>query len=599
MARTPLPRAPPPPREEEEEKMEQHQGAKAEAEEEEDSDLPADHREHMRQRSRGLGFSTGDAIATTAPARGPFSSTPVGAGAHATGARAGPHPGVPAEPATDTPAAAWLASARREAAAGNVLAARHMFECAVAAAPPNDGRTWLAWARCEARVAEYTDVVRVLRRATDAVPNDPYLWHFWAQQAMRTRGGGVAGALKIARDILVRGAEHCPTSAALLSELAKLQVKASNYPEARRLYAEAVAVDPTDSHTYMDWANLERRSGRGRSARAIFTDGVKHVSRRDAAVLYTAFAQFEASDKHPDQARFLYGRAAEANPMDTYVWQTWGCFEEAEGNVERARQLFERGVVVTGGQIATVWQAWGMLEQRAGHPNVARHLFERGTRANPTDAATWVAWGRLEATAGNRVEARRLFEHAASQMDDRSAAGPLFLSWAQLEASTGNVDCACDLLRRAVDRASDTPSDTVRLLHTWAGLEWRAGRKNIAKSNFESALKLRPRDPKTAHAFARLKIEMGNYDGARVLLRAARRQAPSDPFVMSTLALLEWQHFPEDGGIERARNLFSNGARQNPNDATLIKAWATFESAQGDLELGKRLRDVANKWPRR
>jgi tetratricopeptide (TPR) repeat protein len=503
---------------------------------------------------------------------------------------------------SNTDASGWLESARREFRAGNAKAARHMARCAVSAAAAaggaDSGRTWLAWARLEARQARahgaYDDVANVLDEATTLLPGDPYLWHFWARRAQgatRTSGGGNA----VARGILRKGAALCQQNAALRCEWARLEVKANNIDSARKLYREAVAADRTDSHTYMDWAMLELRCGRVRSARMIFADGVKAVVKGDAAVLYTAFARFEAKDGHSEQARFLFSRAAEANPKDKVIWQAWAAFEDSEGHGDRARELFERGVVVTGGQVASIWQAWGALEARYGNVSVARHLFARGTTANPQDPGVWAAWGRLEAAEGSPVEARRLFEHATAQVGTDAPAGALFMQWAALEAKCNNLDAACAVLATAVDRQNDSRQDAGRLLHAWGRYEWRAGRLEAARDLFERASRVNPSDTHVTHSLARIEAELGNPEGARSLLRRVHCASPSDGVIVSTLALLEWQEFGLEGGVGRARDLFETGARLSPNDAVLLKAWATFETAQGNVDLGNRLRSVARK----
>lgn len=494
--------------------------------------------------------------------------------------------------------AAWLQSARREARAGNALAARHMYSCAVAATPGGDaavdGRVWLAWAKLEARAGVKGGAFEeVMERATFALPDDPYLWHFWGRTLLRKGGGNRAAARKVLR----RGKDACLESAALRCELAALEAGAGNTETARKMYREALEADPSDSHAYMDFAQLEQRCHRMRAARTVLAEGVKRVSKKDAAVLYTAFAKLEVREGHAEQARFLYMRGAEANPSDRYIWQTWAAFEASNGHAERARQLFERGIVVTGGAVASIWQAWGVLEQRQGRLQEARHLFSRGTRANPSDAATWAAWGRLEVSADNKVEARRLFQHASDRVGPESQAGALFLSWAMFEADQGNDEEACGLLRTAIDRRNDSRDDSVRLLHAWATLEWRANRTAKARALFGRALRLNPEDPRTAHSLARLEIASEQFVRARTLLSRAHRTSPSDTHIVASLALLEWQHFGEDGGIARARHLFSSGARTAANDATLIRAWASFETAQGDVALGNRLRSVANKRP--
>lgn len=484
----------------------------------------------------------------------------------------------------------WSYAARKEANAGNIFDARHLYACAVSA-DPADGRLWLSWAKSEAKLADYEHVNDVLSKAVQAVPSNAYIWHFWAKQSLRAQGPAAA------RSLLQQGIEQCPTSSALLCELAKLEESTGNAEAARTLYMDALRAKRTDSHVYMNLAQLEIRSRRRRSAREVFADGVKNVSKSDAAVLYTAYAQFEVKEGNIDQARFLFTRSAESQPRDKYIWQTWACFEEDQGNIARARQLFERGVIVHGGSVVGIWQAWGMLEFRAGNLDAARRLFSRGTHVDSTDAATWAAWGRLEAIAGNPVEARRLFEHASDCFDWNAQAGSLFLNWALFEADNGELEEACRILKRATSRKNDSVDNRVRIFHAWSGFEQKLGRMSNARDLLDRARRLRPSDAKTLHSLARLEIDNRRYYKARSLLRHARRISRTDSYIIATLALLEGQHFAKNGGVARARDLFSEGVRHAPNDTVLIRAWANFEIDQGNHAFGQRLRAVARKRP--
>lgn len=499
----------------------------------------------------------------------------------------------PENPTSSSPST-WLASATREACAGNLLAARHLYECALASAAPDAadaGRIWLAWARSEARLGSTWDGAdAVLRRATAAAPGDAYLWHFWAREALARLGR------KDARAVLRDALRACPRSAVLRCEAARLEAGAGNYDTARKMLKEAVTVEASDSHAWMEAAMLEVRCGRVEAARRLFGRGVKSVSKGDAAVLYTAFAGVEAKAGRAEQARFLYMRAAEANAGDRYVWQTWAAFEGKAGQTARARELFERGVMAGGGRKdAGIWQAWGVLEWRAGEVATARHLFSRAISVDAADAATWAAWGRLEAGEGNAVEARRLFERATLEMNGKAAAGPLFLSWGMFEAEQGRLDEAIAIFSTGLERGNDGRDDTVRLLHACAMAQRKVGHTDEARPLLMRAMRMNPNDRKTAHSLARLEISAGNYEQARHLLQRAIRDAPADPFIASTLGLLEWQHFAEDGGVERARDVFRDGARFNPRDTTLLRAWSAFETAQGDAELGDRLKARANQ----
>lgn len=509
-----------------------------------------------------------------------------------------------------------------------------MHACAVATEPSN-GRAWLSWARTEAsfqagararrrsalargaqrhddssdeardvnsealgilRGPSFDAVIDVLERAVVAVPNDPYIWHYWARYELRRNAspGGRRDTRTTVLSILSRGLIECPSSAILTAEAARIEATMGHYDRARDLFERAIALDSADSHIYMEWAKMEIQCRRRSAARAVFAAGVKSVPKKDAAVLYTEFGRFEEKAGHPEQARFLYERAAASCPSDRYIWPVWAAFEERNGDVDRARKLYEQAVLVDGGNASRVWHAWGSLEFRQGNDEAARKMFERGTRADPRDASNWAAWARLEATkTGNPVEARRLFEHASQNLRAADAARLLFLHWAAFEANCNELEAACDVLRRGLKRRNSSRADSARMTHMLGQYEWRRGNLPDARRHLTSALRLSGGDVRTRHALARLLVQMSEPEEARRLLRTARRTAPLDTHILLTLAQIEAQSFADQGGIVRARSLYEDGARSSPNDAMLFRAWSSFERRYGDSASASRIRRYA------
>jgi hypothetical protein len=59
--------------------------------------------------------------------------------------------------------------------------------------------------------------------------------------------------------------------------------------------------------------------------------------------------------------------------------QAWATLEERQGNLVRARKLFDAATAADRTH-AAAWHGWGMLEKAAGNPERARGLFLRGLR---------------------------------------------------------------------------------------------------------------------------------------------------------------------------------------------------------------------------
>ena len=76
--------------------------------------------------------------------------------------------------------------------------------------------------------------------------------------------------------------------------------------------------------------------------------------------------------------------------------------KDNEGDSEPLSNLFGR----------YLHQELALMEKEAGNLEQAREYFERGTRYAPRSAALWQAWALLEAHAEDTDKARELFEKA-------------------------------------------------------------------------------------------------------------------------------------------------------------------------------------------
>ncbi|MGC8960072.1 MAG: tetratricopeptide repeat protein, partial [Chloroflexia bacterium] len=154
-----------------------------------------------------------------------------------------------------------------------------------------------------------------------------------------------------------------------------------------------------------------------------------------------------------------------------------------------------------------VFQAWALLEKDQGNVERARELFQRAA-ADPKHAPVFQAWALLEKDQGNVERARELFQQAA-QADPKHA--PVFQAWALLEAQQGRPQATRRILEDGLQRVR-APRGRALLLSTLGGLLARQNDLPQAEEYFRQALKLNERDPLTHYHFA-----------VQVLLRSGRR----------------------------------------------------------------------------
>lgn len=486
-------------------------------------------------------------------------------------------------PATPLPLTNPAQLANLELIAGNPAAAVSLLEAHLAN-NASDAQAWLQLAKAFRVTSGLPRAVSVLRRAVAAVPGDPCLWHFYADLTNR-----MAGPYR-ARQVLRLAIQNCKENSVLYCACAVSEAELSNHRAASLLFESAVKLDPTDPISYLKWANAEQSNRKFDRARLVYQKGISKVHKQSLPVLYTSYAGMEANGRRFEASRHLYRLAAECNPKDKMVWQAWACMEERSGNLDRARQLFERGILADPTYICS-WQAWGLLEQRAGNLDSARALFERGTHADSIDPVCWQAWACLEAENGNVVEARRLFAEGAQRVPSNERAAPLYLQWGRSEEQNGDPDFARELFQTALDRTHEKHSDKAIILHSWAGLERRAGNIKKSRELFSRVLELNRRDFRALYAWGMLELAERDYGTAHKLLTRCLKIAPRDFGAVQALATLEFEQFSSSGGCKRARALLRRVTNRHRRNDRMLQFWASLEEKHGDAHLAEQIRE--------
>ncbi|MDQ7028567.1 MAG: tetratricopeptide repeat protein [Ardenticatenia bacterium] len=230
----------------------------------------------------------------------------------------------------------------------------------------------------------------------------------------RIAGTARLGEVERARELFARGVEADPSDAAVWQAWALMEARLGEVERARELFARGVEADPGHAPVWQAWALMEARlgevGGRGSCSRAGGGDP-------GHAPVWRAWALMEARLREVERARELFARGVEADPGHAPTWQAWALMEARLREVERARELFARGVEADPGH-APAWQAWALMEARLGRHEEARRLFRQGVEADPANAPTWQAWALMEARLGRHEEARRLLDEGLSRVQE-------------------------------------------------------------------------------------------------------------------------------------------------------------------------------------
>ncbi|KAJ2739823.1 NineTeen Complex (NTC) component [Coemansia sp. Cherry 401B] len=245
---------------------------------------------------------------------------------------------------------AWLEYARLEEEAGDRARARDVYERAAAAHP---------------RVADKA----LWRRYV-------YVWLFYALFEERTCGN-VARARRVYEAALELVPHAQFTFAKLWLQYAWFEVRQRNVAQARRRLGQALGVCPKRK-LFRGYIALELELREFDRVRRLYA---KHVEFSAAScAVWVEFAQLEQALGEHERCRALFELAV-AQPvldMPEVLWKAYIDFEQALGNDDATRALYARLLQLT--DHVKVWVSCARFELRASGLPAARAVFERGSQ---------------------------------------------------------------------------------------------------------------------------------------------------------------------------------------------------------------------------
>jgi tetratricopeptide (TPR) repeat protein len=515
------------------------------------------------------------------------------------------------------PAAAIYRSwAEVEERVGDMVGARELLAKAVAS-QPRVCEAYVALSRLESRRGYTSRALELMHTAAGLSPNPPaVVFNSWAQIEW-----AACGRTDEARRILERGHRQHPSDPSILQSLGTLEEKCGDVQKAKRLYAESIRLRPT-APAFVAWALAEEREGDFKEAVNLFEQALLTDPLHGAA--YNAYGMMEARQGNLDRARAIYERGLKVYASPS-VYHGFGQLELKLGrDPDRARELFRCGVAQTREDTSFIWHSWGMLELRLRKPSTARGVFQDALSRYPRNSRVLLGAALAHCPAGPGVladerAARALFKRAVAADPTHAHA---WQAWGVFELRQGRRDAAKALFRRGL-----------RMCPTHGAL-WQAwGVLETSNDNFERARQLFRRGaaacPSHVHllqAWACMEVRCGYIDRARELLDSALEVDPRNGPVWTAYGLLEArhgtiararQHFvtgidraadhaplyraygqteARAGNHARARELFREGLRRDPWHAPLYHAFAEFEAMVGNLAALGELNKQAEKY---
>jgi pre-mRNA-processing factor 6 len=379
----------------------------------------------------------------------------------------------------------WIAAARVEEFAGNMLQARKVIRQGCDINPDNDD-LWIE----AARLFPKDEAKLILAEAVKHIPTSVSIW---------THAANLEDNVQKKKIVLRRALEFIPNSV----KLWKLAIDLEDVQDARILLARAVECIPT------------------------------------AVDMWLALAKLESHEN----ARKVLNQAREANPSERATWITAARLEEAHGNSHLVDKIIEKMMAsLAQYQVVIARDAWikeAEESEHAGAKVTCQAIIKNTIHLGVEDEdrkATWMddAESCLTNSHPPAIEtARAIYQVALITFPTTRA---LWLSAAVLEKEHGTADSLEAILKQGV---KNCPQAEVLWLMA-AKEKWLQGNVPASREILMEAFAANPQSEQIWLAAVKLEWENSEYQRARVLLARARSvEQSSTPRIWMKAALLE------------------------------------------------------------
>lgn len=242
-------------------------------------------------------------------------------------------------------------------------------------------------------------------------------------------------------------------------------------------------------------------------------------------------------------------------------------WEEQQGELARARSIYERALEVTTREIA-VWTMYAEMEMRSKNVNLARNVWERAIGLMPRVAQLWFKYIHMENMLGNYAGVRQLYSRWMEWRPEEEA----WKAYLQFEMRNGESQLVRDIFRRYVE-VNRTPKSFLK----WAKYEESVHEADNARNVYEAAIEQLESD-----------IEKG-FESEQLETAHSRRnkgEAAPTKYVDEAVFAAFAQFEERCKQFERARAIYKLALDRLPKAAAreLYKSFVAFEKKHGDRE---------------
>lgn len=348
----------------------------------------------------------------------------------------------------------------------------------------------------------------------------------------------ITGRLQVARNLIIKGTEMCPTDEEVWLEAARLLPP----EQAKAIVAEAVRHIPQSVKVWMRAADLETETV---CRKRVLRSALEAVP--NSVALWKAAVDLE----QPAEARMLLGRAVECCP----------------GHVE-------------------LWLALAHLESYEN----AQKVLNRARTAIPTDRSIWIAAARLEEAAGNTKNVEKIIQNGVKSLQTNMVEinRDMWMKDAEVCDQGGSIATCQAIIRTIVGIGVEDEDRKATWLQDAAACEEHSA-FNCARAIYAQALSAYPTHEDIWLRAAHFERDHGTRESLDEHLRKAVKYCPQAETLWLMAAKNQWLA----GSVRQARQILDDAFTANPDSEDIYLAAVKLESEVHEDERARAILRMA------
>lgn len=455
--------------------------------------------------------------------------------------------------------------------------ARSIFERALDV-DPKQIPLWMRYIEAEMKTRNINHARNLLDRAVTILPRVDKLWYKYVH--MEETLANVPGT----RQVFERWMSWEPDEAAWSSYI-KMEKRYGEYDRARSIFERFTIVHP-EPRNWLKWTRFEEENGTSDLVRDVFGTAIETLGEdfMDEKV-FIAYARFEAQLKEFERARAIYKFGLDRLPRSrsSLLHKNYTTFEKQHGDrtgvedvvVSKRRVLYEEQVKENPRNY-DAWFDYARLEEASGDVDRTRDVYERAIAQTPPTREKrhwrryiylWIfyaLWEEMENKDINR--ARDIYTTCLELIPHKEFTfSKLWLLKAQFEVRQMEIQQARKTMGQAIGRC---PKDS--LFKGYIDMEMRLFEFVRCRTLYEKHVEWNPANCQAWIKFAELERDLGDSDRARAIFELAISQEQLEMPELLWKAYIDFEEY--EGDPARPRALYERLLQKTDH----VKVWTSY-----------------------